>query len=48
MNADLMSTYIKFVADRLVYALGYEKIYKVKNPFDWMDMINLNGKTNFF
>jgi len=48
MNSDLMTQYIKFVADRLIYALGYEKYYKVKNPFDWMDMINLNGKTNFF
>ena len=48
MNAQLMSTYIEFVADRLLDALGYAKIYNVKNPFEWMDMISLTGKTNFF
>jgi len=48
MNAAWMKTYIEFVADRLVYALGYEKIYFVKNPFDWMELISLQGKTNFF
>lgn len=48
MNADLMSQYIEFCADRLVYALGYEKIYNTPNCFDWMILISLQGKTNFF
>lgn len=48
MNADMMSQYIEFVADRLVVALGHEKIYKASNPFDWMELISLQGKTNFF
>lgn len=48
MNGDLMSQYIEFVADRLLGALGYEKIYNVQNPFDWMELISLQGKTNFF
>lgn len=48
MNADLMAQYIQFVADRLLVALGCEKLYHVTNPFDWMDMISLQGKTNFF
>lgn len=48
MNSDLMSEYLEFVADRLLNALGYEKLYKAKNPFDWMEMISLQGKTNFF
>lgn len=48
MNADLMSTYIEFVADRLLLALGNERHYKSKNPFDFMEMISLQGKTNFF
>lgn len=48
MNAELMSQYIEFVADRLLVALGHEKIYHVTNPFDWMEMISLQGKTNFF
>jgi len=48
MNSDLMTTYIKFVADRLLVALGHPKIYEVKNPFDWMELISLQGKTNFF
>lgn len=48
MNSDLMSQYIKFVADRLLLQLGYDKIYNVLNPFDFMDMISLEGKTNFF
>ena len=43
-----MSRYIEFVADRLIVALGYKKIYNVTNPFSWMDMISLQGKTNFF
>ena len=48
MNADLMCQYIEFVADRLLVALGNEKIFLVENPFPWMDMISLQGKTNFF
>jgi ribonucleoside-diphosphate reductase subunit M2 len=48
MNSKLMSQYIKFCADRLLVALNYDKYYKVSNPFDWMDMISLQGKTNFF
>jgi ribonucleoside-diphosphate reductase beta chain len=48
MNADLMSQYIEFVADRLLSELGNDKIYNTPNPFDFMDMINLQGKTNFF
>ena len=48
MNAELMSQYIEFVADRLVVQLGYGKIYNTSNPFDFMEMISLEGKTNFF
>jgi ribonucleoside-diphosphate reductase beta chain len=48
MNAELMNQYIEFVADRLLIALGYEKLYKAVNPFDFMEMISLQGKTNFF
>jgi ribonucleotide reductase beta subunit family protein with ferritin-like domain len=43
-----MSTYIKFVADRLLVQLGYSKIYNVKNPFGFMELISLEGKSNFF
>jgi len=48
MNYDLMTQYIEFVADRLMLQLGHEKIYSVDNPFEWMEMISLSGKTNFF
>lgn len=48
MNADLMKQYIEFVADRWVTALGYTKIFHATNPFDFMEMISLQGKTNFF
>jgi ribonucleoside-diphosphate reductase subunit M2 len=48
MNSDLMTQYIKFVADRLAVQLGYKKIYNVANPFDFMELISLEGKTNFF
>ena len=48
MNCELMSQYIEFVADRLLYALGENKIYNVTNPFDFMDNLSLQGKTNFF
>ncbi len=48
MNADLMCQYIEFVADRLLMALKQPKVYNAENPFPWMDMISLQGKTNFF
>lgn len=48
MNRALMGEYIEFCADRLVLALGREKIYNTPNPFDWMELISLQGKTNFF
>ncbi|KAJ3091849.1 Ribonucleotide-diphosphate reductase (RNR), small subunit [Quaeritorhiza haematococci] len=48
MNSKLMCQYIEFVADRLLVALGYEKIYNAENPFDFMEMISMQGKTNFF
>ena len=48
MNAKLMSQYIEFVADRLLVELGCKKIYNSANPFDFMEMISLQGKTNFF
>lgn len=48
MNKSLMAQYIEFVADRLLRDLGYRPLYGSKNPFDWMDMISLEGKTNFF
>lgn len=48
MNNELMSQYIEFVADRLLTSLGCQKIYGTKNPFPWMELISLEGKTNFF
>jgi len=48
MNQRLMSQYIEFVADRLIFALGHPKLYNSQNPFEWMEMISLQGKTNFF
>jgi ribonucleoside-diphosphate reductase beta chain len=48
MNADMMCTYIEFVADRLLVALGCPKAYNAINPFDFMELISLQGKTNFF
>lgn len=48
MNADLMCEYVRFVADRLLVALGYAKLYNAINPFDWMEAISLQGKANFF
>merc|ERR1711971_1515600 len=48
MNSDLMTRYIQFVADRLLVALGHSKLFNVSNPFDWMEFISLQGKTNFF
>jgi len=48
MNADLMNQYIKFVADRLLLQMGYSKYYNVTNPFDFMELISLRPKSNFF
>ncbi|MCB9225008.1 MAG: ribonucleoside-diphosphate reductase small subunit [Crocinitomicaceae bacterium] len=48
MNAELMCQYIEFVADRLLVELGADKVYNATNPFDFMDMISIQGKTNFF
>ena len=48
MNGELMSQYIEFVADRLIVQLGYDKIYGSSNPFSFMEMISMEGKTNFF
>jgi len=48
MNSKMMSQYIEFVADRLAVQLGMQKIYRTQNPFDFMEMISLEGKTNFF
>lgn len=48
MNSALMRQYIEFCADRLLMELGCDKKYNAANPFDWMEMISLQGKTNFF
>lgn len=48
MNSELMGQYIEFVADRLLVELGNEKVYNATNPFDFMEMISIQGKTNFF
>jgi len=48
MNSELMTRYIEFVADRLLTALGHTKLFGSTNPFDWMELISLQGKTNFF
>jgi ribonucleotide reductase beta subunit family protein with ferritin-like domain len=48
MNSDLMSQYIEFIADRIFVALGYPKVYEARNPFGFMELISLEGKTNFF
>jgi hypothetical protein len=48
MNAVLMGEYIEFCADRLLVSLGHAKMYETQNPFPWMDLISLEGKTNFF
>ena len=48
MNSDLMGQYIEFVADRLLMELGNDKVFNTSNPFDFMDMISIQGKTNFF
>jgi hypothetical protein len=48
MNSDLMQQYIEFVSDRLLVALGCDKVYNAENPFDFMENISIEGKTNFF
>jgi ribonucleotide reductase beta subunit family protein with ferritin-like domain len=48
MNADLMAEYVRFVADHLLVALGFEKLYQAKNPFNFMELLSLRGKQNFF
>jgi ribonucleoside-diphosphate reductase subunit M2 len=48
MNSEMMTQYIQFVADRLCLQLGYDKIYNTNNPFSWMELISLEGKTSFF
>lgn len=48
MNANLMGQYIEYVADRLLQMFGVNKVYHASNPFDWMEMISVQGKTNFF
>ena len=48
MNSELMSQYIEYVADRLLLMFGLEKVYHSENPFDWMELISVQGKTNFF
>jgi ribonucleoside-diphosphate reductase subunit M2 len=48
MNSELMTRYIEFVADRLLVALGHSKLFGATNPFDWMELMSLQGKTNFF
>jgi ribonucleoside-diphosphate reductase subunit M2 len=48
MNEQLMSQYVEFIGDRLLSSLDVEKHFKVGNPFDFMEMISLHGKTNFF
>jgi ribonucleoside-diphosphate reductase beta chain len=48
MNANTMCQYLEFVADRLLVQLGYNKIWNTKNPFEWMELISLRPKSNFF
>ena len=48
MNKDLMKQYIEYVSDRLLLMLGLDKIFNVENPFEWMELISVQGKTNFF
>ena len=48
MNSELMTQYIQYVADRLLQMLNIDKIYNATNPFDWMELISVQGKTNFF
>jgi ribonucleotide reductase beta subunit family protein with ferritin-like domain len=48
MNSEAMSQYIEFVSDRLLESLGYNKIWGTVNPFDFMESMSIEGKTNFF
>jgi len=48
MNEELMREYIKYIADRLLTQFGFDKLWNIENPFDWMDSISVKGKTNFF
>ena len=48
MNKTLMKRYIEYVSDRLLLMLGLDKIFNVENPFEWMELISVQGKTNFF
>jgi ribonucleoside-diphosphate reductase beta chain len=48
MNSDMMCQYIEYVADRLLISLGQPKVYNAENPFQWMELISISGKTNFF
>ena len=48
MNAESMCEYIEFVADRLLVSLGNKRVFNTENPFPWMELISLQGKTNFF
>lgn len=48
MNCKMMSEYIEYVADHLIVSLGLPKVYRTENPFEWMELISLQGKTNFF
>ena len=48
MNKNLMKKYIEYVSDRLLLMLGLEKVYHSENPFEWMELISVQGKTNFF
>jgi len=48
LNSDKMCEYVKFVADHLLHTLGLKKLYNVSNPFDWMNMISMTNKQNFF
>ena len=48
MNAELMKQYIEYIADRLLLSLKLKPVYNKVNPFDWMEMISIQGKTNFF
>jgi len=48
MNSDMMCQYIEYVADRLLLSLGQPKVYNAENPFQWMELISISGKTNFF
>lgn len=48
MNSELMGQYLEFTADLLIRDLGYKPLYGTKNPFEWMELLSLEGKTNFF